>query len=238
MTDPHRDDVVVRALRDYVLANGGEISSTSGVADFCRQYGEHGDIFKETLRGLCTRKAEVYKRHGLELEKRNVGSDVIKLLDDPARGESSRLGGEAEAHPNYRTKPCRHFEKGRCKHGDQCTFLHAPITQGGGDDGGSAERPADQRAPTCKFFAQGACQFGDRCRFRHDPMSSSAQSSAQSSTRSASGPRQLPTTQLKCTAEVVKLKRKADGAPAATAQPNAPTSLRLTFSLCLLTLLA
>ena len=312
MTGPNRDDVVVRALRKYILANGGEISSASGVADFYRQAGDHEDIYKETLRALGARKAEVFARHGLVLEKRSGGSDVIKVLDDPARGESSRLGGEAEAQPNYGTKPCKHFEKGRCKHGDQCTFLHAPTTQGGGggggrepfdghvsylhsqhnfavvdheiyissplpsglkkgwrvwgtktagqgqdkykwkatkvdgatsergsgDDGGSAERPADQRAPPCKFFAQGACQFGDRCRFRHDRTSSSAQSSAQSSTRSAGGPRQQPTTQLKCTAEVVKLKRKADGARAATAQPNAPTILRLTVSLCVLTLLA
>lgn len=70
-----------------------------------------------------------------------------------------------------------------------------------------------QRAPPCKYFAQGACSFGDRCRFRHDRTSSSAQSSA----RPARGPRQPPATQLKCTAEVVKLKRNADGARAATA---------------------
>jgi hypothetical protein len=336
MQSSDRDDLVVRALSEYVLANGGEISSTSGVADFYRQAGDYEDVYKQTLRGLGQRKAEVYKRHGLVLEKRSVGSDVIKLLDDPERGEASRAGffdvvqrcqscgskaagraergafycngcwkvrnksqgasssgDETETSSNYRTKPCTYFEKGMCKYGDQCTFLHAGTTQGGGGvrsggggeepfegrvtylhsqhqfavvdheiyipmplpsgldmgwrvwgtktagqakakykwkamkvgganatresgsgGGGITDGPADQRAQSCKFFAQGACSFGNRCRFRHDRTSSSAQSSV----RSASGPRQPPATQLKCTADVVKLKRKADGARAALPQ--------------------
>ena len=92
----------------------------------------------------------------------------------------------------------------------KATRVDGATCEGGSAGGGNADRPADQRAPPCKFFAQGACSFGDRCRFRHDRTSSSAQSSA-------SDPRWPPATQLKCNAEVVKLKRKADGARAATA---------------------
>lgn len=47
---------------------------------------------------------------------------------------------------------CRYFEKGNCKVGDRCQFVHRK----------------ERRAP-CKFFAEGKCKFGEQCNFYHPP---------------------------------------------------------------------
>ena len=82
LNQPVDADAVVVALRGFILANGGEISSTSGVADFYNQAGEHKETYKEMLRSLGPKgKVDAFARVGLVLEKRAAGSDVIRLAD-------------------------------------------------------------------------------------------------------------------------------------------------------------
>jgi hypothetical protein len=76
----HDAEDAVAALYKYVESCGGEISATSGVADFYKWAKHDGDSFKEALRSLGSKKGEVYARHGLMLERRDVGSDMIKLI--------------------------------------------------------------------------------------------------------------------------------------------------------------
>lgn len=58
---------------------------------------------------------------------------------------------------NYRTVPCSFFERGLCKNGTDCTFIHN-------------ETPGAPRAPRllCRFFEKGVCKLGDKCIFSHD----------------------------------------------------------------------
>ena len=51
-----------------------------------------------------------------------------------------RMGNDGGRPHNYRTKPCRYFEMGMCKNGDQCTFLHPGQMQGGGGGGGGGQQ--------------------------------------------------------------------------------------------------
>jgi len=44
-------------------------------------------------------------------------------------GSFNRTPPVAGAH-NYRTRPCRYFQQGMCKNGDQCTFLHTRESSG------------------------------------------------------------------------------------------------------------
>ncbi|KAL1523714.1 hypothetical protein AB1Y20_018644 [Prymnesium parvum] len=92
----HTADAVVRALRGFVAASGGEISSTSGVADFYRQAGDLGEAFKGVLRSLSQKgKADAFALAGLVYEKRAVGTDLIKLANT-SRGEHRLLAAAGE----------------------------------------------------------------------------------------------------------------------------------------------
>lgn len=95
-TNEHTADVVVRALRGFVAANGGEISSTSGVAGFYRHAGNLSETFKGVLRSLSPKgKADAFARFGLVQEKRTFGADVIKLATT-SRGRHRLLAAAME----------------------------------------------------------------------------------------------------------------------------------------------
>jgi Zinc finger domain/Zinc finger C-x8-C-x5-C-x3-H type (and similar) len=92
---------------------------------------------------------------------------------------------------NFRTRPCKQWQKGNCKKGDKCTFLHsngssaegrrttqnppaassAPISvsQGTNDPHRS---PGQKQTPTricIMFITRRWCNYGDSCKFSHDP---------------------------------------------------------------------
>ena len=97
----HDAEDAVAALYTYVKSCGGVISATSGVADFYKWAKHDGDAFKEALRSLGSKKAEVYARHGLELERRDVGSDMIKLIDAV---QSCKAGGRTDTDDGFNRK--------------------------------------------------------------------------------------------------------------------------------------
>ena len=108
----HDAEDAVAALYTYVKSCGGEISATSGVADFYKWAKHDGDTFKEALRSLGSKKGEVYARHGLELERRDVGSDMLKLID-PGQGarpglfdavQSCKAGGRTDTDDGFNRK--------------------------------------------------------------------------------------------------------------------------------------
>jgi hypothetical protein len=82
-----------------------------------------------------------------------------------------------EDRENYKTKPCRDFERGFCPRGRSCCYIH-PGKEGKKKDGSSkssqeeeGKRDGDnkkegKRTP-CKFFARGVCAQGEECRFAH-----------------------------------------------------------------------
>ena len=59
----------------------------------------------------------------------------------------------------WRTRPCRHFQLGRCTLGDACHFAHVLENPGA----------KEKEAKPCRSWAKsGRCEIGDRCKFRHD----------------------------------------------------------------------
>lgn len=77
-----------------------------------------------------------------------------------ASGQGSDQGSASGPVP-YKTKHCKHFARGNCTKGDDCTFIHelpavpAPCP------------PAAFRTKQCTFFAQGNCKNGNNCNFIH-----------------------------------------------------------------------
>jgi hypothetical protein len=93
---------------------------------------------------------------------------------------------------SYRTVPCAFFAQGRCRKGDDCTFLHAGTSsvQVAASHDPKSQRmiPVNYRTVPCGFFAQGRCRKGDDCTFLHsteDDVVGSQRSTA--STSAASG---------------------------------------------------
>jgi uncharacterized Zn ribbon protein len=99
----HGAEDAVAALFKYVESCGGEISAASGVADFYNWAMHDGDAFKEALRSLGFKKAEVFARHGLLLERHESGSDLIKLID-PGRGARPGLFDAVQVCESCRSK--------------------------------------------------------------------------------------------------------------------------------------
>lgn len=86
----------------------------------------------------------------------------------------------------WRTKPCRHFQRGTCLAGESCCFAHVEgnganegIDGEGGKDKDSKQKLAKKnttknkhgnvsaRAACTNFTTQEGCPFGDNCKFPH-----------------------------------------------------------------------
>lgn len=82
------------------------------------------------------------------------------------------------APKNYKTLPCRHFQRGHCMRGAACGFRHGeeeggqPPSQEYGLLPAELSHPVHPGRPfrvvTCRRWAQGNCSLGDKCTFRHD----------------------------------------------------------------------
>jgi len=76
---------------------------------------------------------------------------------------------------------CLHFERGQCRHGSSCRFLHITETSTShhqdesvnSQDPPLAERPTSKTSvKPCRYFLRtGWCGFGSNCRFSHSKLS-------------------------------------------------------------------
>lgn len=58
----------------------------------------------------------------------------------------------------WRTRPCRHWQVGRCNLGEACHFAHVVDPSRKSLDG---DKP-------CRHWLTGRCDKGDECRFKHE----------------------------------------------------------------------
>jgi hypothetical protein len=82
------------------------------------------------------------------------------------------------APKNYKTVPCRHFQRGHCMRGSSCGFRHGEEEHVNVPPTSFGHLPAELSNPlypgrpfrvvTCRRWAQGSCTLGDRCTFKHD----------------------------------------------------------------------
>lgn len=59
----------------------------------------------------------------------------------------------------WRTRPCRHWQLGKCKLGDACHFAHVLDP--------ARKRLIEEQQP-CRHWALGRCEKGDLCKFQHE----------------------------------------------------------------------
>ena len=221
----HDAEDAVAALYTYVKSCGGEISATSGVADFYKWAKHDGDTFKEALRSLGSKKGEVYARHGLVLERRDVGSDMLKLID-PGQGARPGLFDAVQVCESCRCKASGRTDTDGVFYCNSCWkgWLRRDETTArlgkGGDEAGA---PATVRLGKGEAFARGKGTSTDNkaagAAHAKDKWMATKVIGTKPSAQSSSGLWQPPATQLKCTAEVVALKRKDDCVPIAIDWP-------------------
>lgn len=58
----------------------------------------------------------------------------------------------------WRTKPCRHYQLGRCHLGDACHFAHVP----------DPTHHSIEVEKICRHWTRGRCEKGASCKFRHE----------------------------------------------------------------------
>jgi hypothetical protein len=58
----------------------------------------------------------------------------------------------------WRTRYCKHFQKGTCRFGDKCGFAHSDETN---------DRPDLVKTRLCSRFQKGSCKKGENCKFAH-----------------------------------------------------------------------
>eukprot|EP00971_Amphidinium_carterae_P351160 6491948-Amphidinium_carterae.1 len=94
------------------------------------------------------------------------GAGQAYAAEEPA--DALAAGGKKED----KKKHCWAWEKGECKRGAECKFLHEPQKKGSRKTSRSAtptRSPGPGNKPACLAWAKtGKCSYGDRCRYAHD----------------------------------------------------------------------
>lgn len=72
----------------------------------------------------------------------------------------------------WRTRPCRHYQVGKCTLGEACHFAHVLSNDNGSDNGVAKETASEKDEGTksrlCRNWEKdGECVFGEKCKFRH-----------------------------------------------------------------------
>ncbi|CAE8589219.1 unnamed protein product, partial [Polarella glacialis] len=135
--------------------------------------------WKRKLGEMWERKKAAAKAAAEEAAKTGIKEEAA----DSWGWENSKTGWQAPSGKGggYQ-KPCFSFrDRGECRNGDSCVFLHE--AGGAGDASGKGGRSdsgpyagrgggGGQGQQVCRMFAQnGDCSFGERCRFAHEKKS-------------------------------------------------------------------
>ncbi|KAM8740406.1 uncharacterized protein AB9X84_020266 [Acanthopagrus schlegelii] len=94
--------------------------------------------------------------HESEEESLSDGESYVSSESD---SESDGSDGENDSQSPVR-EPCRYYNKGGCRNGARCSYLHV-----------------------CKYALTGNCRYGTECKLNHDAASSDARGGASHQTR-------------------------------------------------------
>lgn len=86
---------------------------------------------------------------------------TLELSNQSKQEEPSEKARRALEVRLSKTKLCRYFSKGKCKHEDKCHYAHG-IEE-------LANQPNLQKTKMCQDFLCGTCQKGASCSFAHGP---------------------------------------------------------------------
>jgi hypothetical protein len=86
-----------------------------------------------------------------ENSEERTGNVVSDQLQQPTEDVKTRQTAAQKVHKKRRI--CTFFQKGKCRNGDTCKFLHTK---------------KQKKRTICTFFLQRNCMYGARCRFSHD----------------------------------------------------------------------
>lgn len=157
----------VELLIANVRQAGGDLSYPESLATFIRNV--DNNRFSEWQ--MDTIKNKLTEVEGMQVE--DLMSNLLKwdlevyrpclLLKRNDNGvNTSNVQGKARANKDTRTtkRMCYDFQKGNCKYGDKCRFLH--------DIEESNVQVKNKGKGICYNFAAGKCERGEKCHFKHD----------------------------------------------------------------------
>ncbi|XP_041832955.1 protein mono-ADP-ribosyltransferase PARP12 [Melanotaenia boesemani] len=70
--------------------------------------------------------------------------DISANESDVTESDSDQLSDLEADHQVYGNGPCKYYNRGGCKNGGRCTYLHI-----------------------CKYFLKGSCRYGSTCKLNH-----------------------------------------------------------------------
>lgn len=119
--------------------------------------------------------------------QKEAGSRLPPLY--PTYSGAKRVSKAIDFAIKYKTEPCRSWEKGTCKYGENCAFAH-----GIQELREKTHISTRYRTQQCyHFFELGYCLYGQRCQFKHRAEASTAPGSRTDS-RKSSMDESVPTT--------------------------------------------
>uniref|UniRef100_A0A1I8JQZ7 C3H1-type domain-containing protein n=1 Tax=Macrostomum lignano TaxID=282301 RepID=A0A1I8JQZ7_9PLAT len=118
----------------------------------------------------------------------DADKEVDKVLFDLTNGVMG-TAPDAASKDAQQQQLCYFYQRGNCRHGNQCRFLHArpPAPLAAAAESSVEGGPAVARvtiSTVCWYLKRdGVCPHGDRCRFSHDLSSAVRQDSSKSSAK-------------------------------------------------------
>ncbi|KAJ8092739.1 hypothetical protein PM082_007068 [Marasmius tenuissimus] len=142
--------------------------------------------------GICYHGASCIFRHDPAMRGTLERDDEARrlLVEEDLWGSDSVSQSSEQSRSAWTPyRDCTYWARGRCFHGEKCTFRHDPAVrealyskaeaQRGPDEDSSGSDSASQSSQPshsawtpyrdCTYWARGRCSKGDECTFRHDP---------------------------------------------------------------------
>ena len=132
--------------------------------------------------------------HGLKVPKKiQVKMDFDKTMGFPGEGPPKK----SSADQGEGWGACPHFQRGFCKFGKDCRYVHSSREE----TPARIPQSSGTALSSCPHFQKGFCKYGDQCRYEHSPK---ARSPSASTKRAASESRKISDQQKRAAIQAAK----------------------------------